>query len=372
MKKILIIQESLGGGGAEKVLCDVLNSFDYKKYDITLLLWHASGVYLDCIPKNVNIVSVFNRKHKFVEKFIFKTPFVFGNAIILNMLKRTGIFDMQFDVVISFLEGVSARIHSLFPLRSQKNISWVHSNMDKNRWSNKYYPYNKAEKFYNSIDDIVFVSNGARDLFLKLFNVGTDTHVIYNLQDPEIIRKLGDEPVDNQNADDRFIVCCAGRLVEQKRFDRVISIAEILKKRTCNVSFLVIGDGPLRESLETMAKKADVDDMVRFIGFDRNPYKYMAKSDMLLVTSQAEGYCLVVGEAMSLGLPILSTKVTGPMELLADNVGILCDEDVDELAGKIIMLYGDKDLRSHFSKLAYERSEKFSPENVMSSIYSLL
>ncbi len=93
---------------------------------------------------------------------------------------------------------------------------------------------------------------------------------------------------------------------------------------------------------------------------------------MFLLTSDSEGYSLVVGEAMSLGKPIVSTKVVGPMELLANDAGILCNEEEAELAEAIISLYKDTSLRDRYSRSAINRSKMFDAENTMKQIYSLL
>jgi len=188
--------------------------------------------------------------------------------------------------------------------------------------------------------------------------------------EPNEIRRMGSEPIEKIDA--KFTVCCVGRLVRQKRYDRVVQIAAILKGMGYEILFRIVGDGPLKGDLIRLVKEYGVEDMIEFVGFQSNPYKYMSSADMFLLTSESEGYSLVVGEAMSLGKPIVSTKVVGPMELLANDAGILCNEDEAELAEAIMTLYKDKSLRDEYSRSAINRSKMFDAENTMEQFYSLL
>ncbi len=372
MKKILIIQESLGGGGAEKVLCSVLNKFDYSKYDVTLLLWHKSGFYLDKIPEKVRVIGIFDSKCGIAEKILFRLPGILGDYMIGKQLKRTPDVKGHYDAIISFLEGVSARIHSRLLSSGDKNVTWVHIDMERNRWSNKYFSYKRAESFYSQVDDVVFVSNGAKSAFERIFKTTTRHRVIYNIQDKEEIIRLGNEALDSL-PENRFSVCCVGRLVRQKRFDRVIRVASILKARGYDVLFRIIGSGNLKDELADLAKASGVEDMIEFVGFQSNPYKYIKASDVFLLTSESEGFSLVVAEAMILGKPVISTTVAGPTELIGDGEGgILCNEDEEEIADAVMSFYDDEDLIKRYSLAAYNRSKIFNQEEIMGEIYSLI
>ena len=371
MKKLLIIQESLSGGGAERVLCNILNRFDYRHYHVTLLLWYKSGIYLDRIPENVKVLGISEDESSLLGRILFRLPMPFGDYVIRKLLKITGI-NGHYDVMISFLEGISARVHNILRKRGETNISWVHTDMEKNRWSDKYFSYHHAEKFYSGINDVVFVSNGAKEAFERVFKTSSRHRVIYNIQQPDEIRRLGDEPLEMSNVKGRFTVCCVGRLVRQKRFDRVIRIAAILKSRGYDVLFRIVGEGILRNELESLAKEYGVTDMVEFAGFQSNPYKYMKSSDIFLSTSESEGLPLVVAEALILGKPVVSTRVTGSTELLDNGVGILCDEDENKIAKAIMTLYDNRELVSQYTLSALNRSHIFNPEETMKKIYSLI
>jgi glycosyltransferase involved in cell wall biosynthesis len=113
--------------------------------------------------------------------------------------------------------------------------------------------------------------------------------------------------------------------------------------------------------------------MVKFLGFQTNPYSYLKASDMFLLTSDTEGYPLVVCEAMCLGKPIVSTNITGPDELLANGVGVLTSFEVSDIADRVQQLAADADLRAHYGEAS--RAEalcRFDVEAVMQQIYQIL
>jgi len=369
-QKILIIHETLCGGGAEKVLMDILDNFDFSRYEVDLLLWEAVGLYLPFIPSNVNIMYVHEGRMSWFHRIIMHLPESVNRCFVKKWLEKP-MKGKRYDTIISFLEGTPARIHSLLLKAGHRNISWIHSDMNHDHWSNAFFDYKNAITFYSAIDRVVFVSEGSRNAFMSAFpNVDIPSVVIHNIQNPDRIRERAvAEKIDRC---DMFSVCCVGRLELPKRFDRVLEIASYLKNCGYNFKFCIVGQGTMDRHLREEAKRLGVDESVEFVGFQRNPYKYMAAADVFLLTSQYEGYALVVGEALSLGKPVVSTKVTGPVELLKDDVGVLCEHDVAELSEALIRLYDNPDMRIYYGQRALEKSRDFDPQNTMKKIYSIL
>lgn len=93
-----------------------------------------------------------------------------------------------------------------------------------------------------------------------------------------------------------------------------------------------IGDGELRSEMEQQIHDLGVEDMVQIIGFKRNPFPYVKSADMMFCCSGYEGFCLAICEAMVLGIPVVSTKTSGPIEIIDNNkYGILCDHDENSM-----------------------------------------
>lgn len=279
MKKILIIQESMSGGGAEKVLCDLLDNFDYTRYSIDLLLEYQKGTHLQGINKQVKVMSLHTDDIRpFGEKFLFKWKFA-SDLIHRHQLKKF-IKPDQYDVIISFLEGPSAHYHSLLKEYASRNFTWIHTNLEINHWSLKYWEnLQKESEFYQSMDRVLCVSQGVKEVADRLFKLKGNSQVLYNLIDRDkICRKAKEENVEKQ----KFTICNVGRLAEQKRQDRIIEVAKILKDKGRNVEFWILGVGPLESVLKEQARKAGVENMVLFKGFKSNPYPYMQAADIFL------------------------------------------------------------------------------------------
>ena len=128
MKKILFIHQNLQGGGAEKVLLDILNNFDYTTYDVTLLLFEGTGVYKDQVDSRVKIINLLSAREIATLGYLKKSNLWF----IVNRFLRTKInkslHDNTYDTIISFMEGVSIKCHSFIVNRAKRNISWKQQN----------------------------------------------------------------------------------------------------------------------------------------------------------------------------------------------------------------------------------------------------
>ena len=163
-----------------------------------------------------------------------------------------------------------------------------------------------------------------------------------------------------------------GRLADQKRQERIVEIAKILNNRGCDIEYWILGTGPRERELKDLVHSEGLDNVVFFKGFQSNPYPYIKTADVFLLTSQTEGYPLVICEALCLGKAIVSTKVTGANELLSGDVGFLCGYNSLELSDAIEKVYRNPELLSFYSKKAYVKSLDFDIEKTMNEIYTVI
>ncbi len=368
-KQILFIHESFACGGAEKVLIDILRNFDYESYSVTLLIEKGMGVHLKSIPEQVETLELFPKsdfKYRVVNHFRSIRDHYLSRKIDALLGTR------HFHTIISFMEGPAAYLHQFMMHRAERNISWVHTNLAENHWSAYLFGGNlKAEAdLYAKMDNVVFVSAGARDSFCRYLNYSGSTEVVYNIIPIHDIEAMSHrEVVPTQ----RFTICTIGRLTEPKRQDRFIDVIASLRRRGLDCEGWILGDGALRSTLRQHAADAGVSNDVKFLGFQANPYTYLRASDLFLLTSDVEGYSLVVAEAMCVGKPIVSTAVTGPDELLANGVGVLTSTDTEEIADRVQELAADPERRAALARSARQAAiGRFDPEAVMARIYSLL
>lgn len=367
-KQILIIQESVKGGGAEKVLTDLLRHFDNSQYDVTLLLINAYGPHLSEIPVKIKRIYINKRPPSLFRRCLNHCAPI-RDVLFQNKVKRA-VKRKRYDTIISFMEGPATKAHSFITDHATKNLSWVHTNLITNHWSAFIYRNLAEEKAaYQKMDNIIFVSQGAKEAFSKLFDISEKLKVIYNIIDYQTINQKAATSIPEKT---KFTICNVGRLTEQKRQDRLLKIAKILKDKGFEFEIWILGEGKLEFQLKNQAKALEISDVVKFLGYQANPYPYIKVSDIFVLTSDTEGYPTVVCEALCLGKPVISTNITGSDELLANGIGILTGFEPDAIAEQIGRLIQSRELCSHYARLAAQRGQRFQPQDVMAQIYSLL
>ena len=375
MKKVLFIMPFLPEGGAEKVLIDILKNFDYKAYHVTLFLEFYAGVYTKDIPPQVEVISFFN-KNLWVERlhrllYMVGLQHLFHKTVYRWMLlwKLRG---RSFDTIVSFMEGAAVKFHSYLMERARRNVSWVHIDFKKKHWSLSFFR-NEAEELacYKKMSRIVFVSDDARTAFRDLYAVDEgQCTVLHNLIDSDEINRLANSRKVEKR---KFTVCMAGRLNEQKRYDRALAVAQRLKENSYDVDFWILGVGNLTAGLKQQCHDMGLDGQVHFLGFVKPAYAYMRQADVYLNTSEAEGYPLVICEALCLGCPIVATNVTGNKELLDHSrYGLLVSEDEDAIYQGLVTMIDNPALREEYKQRALERSRIFSVASTMEKIYQIL
>ncbi|WP_187118921.1 glycosyltransferase [Bacillus marasmi] len=366
MKKVLISIDSLGGGGAEKVLINLLKHLNKDKYEVTLLLLFNEGIYLKEVPKHVKIKTIFNPKGNIHRRILYKL-FKFFSA---ERLYKTFIQE-NYDVEIAFLEGSTTKLISGSPNSKSKKIAWVHTDFANYHWSKHYYKNNEEEKKqYKKFNDIIFVSNDSLKGFEKTLLIHDKLSVIYNPIDAdEISNKSKQDSIKN----DMLTVISVGRLIEQKGYDRLIKVHSQLIKEGIEHKLVLIGEGEEKTKLNQLCDDLHVSKSVVFAGFQTNPYKYVNAADVYVSSSRVEGLPLVVAEALILGKPILCTRCSGPVELLDNGkYGMIVDNSEQGIYDGLKELLLSEDTRKQYAKLALQRKSFFDINKIICQIEQLI
>ena len=377
MKSVLFIMPSLPGGGAEKVLIEILRHIDYKQYNVSLFLEYREGVYLQDVPDKVSILALhgpnnlwFQRLHRRLVERGWYAPF---HELVYRRMFLTLLRGKRYDTIISFMEGSAVKFHSYIFDKGKRNISWVHIDFQQKHWSLDFFRDAEDERqCYEKMDKIIFVSNDAKTGFDSLFHLSAEKYAVhYNIIDADRIRRLSQMCTAEQK--NRFTICMLGRLNTQKRHDRAISVAKTLKELGYDFELWIIGDGELREKIEKQINEAGLQDVVKLKGFINPPYSMLAQADIFLNTSEAEGFSLVVAEAFCLGIPVVSTNVSGPRELLGDSeYGILTSQEEKDIVSAVRTMMDKSLVRKHYSVMSITRSQMFNVDASMSAFYKLL
>jgi len=356
--KLLFIMINIQGGGAERVLLNLLRHLDTQKYEITLLLLKKEGKYWNEIPDHVRVVSVL-QPHQHLR---FYVPSLFTK----------GLQEAQkHDVIVGGLELTPTYLAYILGILSRKPVvGWVHTDIR--------YLINLVPKWhsilgkyiYKRIPFMVFVSYGACSAMAKWLacDPRSEWLTIYNIFDPDIYSQTKLDSTILLDLDLPLVVS-AGRLDHtQKDFDLLIKAHAYVVNRGYKHRLIILGEGKDRRKLEMLVKTLGVQDSVIMPGFVNNPIQYMEKATMFVLSSRFEGFGMVLLEAMLAGTPVISTDCeVGPREILGNNeFGLLVPVgDADALANAIIQLFCDENLRLHYRKKGLERYKKFLPNKIV-------
>ena len=368
-KKILFLIESFAGGGVEKVFIDLINNMDISKYDITVMSIWNYGVRKKDLRKDVRYKSIFpNIKgisrvfHNFVEKSDGK------------LLYKLGIRE-NYDIEIAFIEGRATKIIGASTNPNSRKIAWVHIDLSQGHWTSRVFKENtELEKsYYKKFNDLVFVSNSAKEGFIKIFGDNfPKMHVKYNpIIAPDVIRKSKEEISDIVKPTDKKLLVTSGRLVSQKGFDNLLEACNKLNKDGLKYELWILGEGWGRASLEELIEKHKLYN-VKLLGYKDNPHKYIKEGDLFVCSSRNEGFSLVIAEAMILGLPIISTNCSGPNELLNfGEYGFMVENNEDALYEGLKEILKDKKKLEYYIEKSKERVNFFYYKDRISDIERL-
>ena len=372
-KKILIVSNSLYGGGAEKILQTILCNLNYDKYDITLCTFHKDIIDYRYYPRQVKYKFLFNEKKiKLLDKLNGK---IF-EKLPIRLFYFLNIHSI-YDIEIAFIEGESTKLISGSYNKHSKKIAWVHVDLINTPWTDVVFHSNEEEvSSYNSFDKILCVSESVKKAFLKKYTLNDPKKVSvqYNPINEVLIKKQSLE--NNRNyylADNESLKLIAvGRLVEQKGFDRLLRVVKRLKNDGFKFHLLILGDGEKKNELEKYITSNKLVDFVSLLGFKENPYFYMKQSNLLICSSISEGFSTVIAEGLILGLPIVSTRCAGINELFGNRkCGIITENNEDSLYEGLKKIMLNKDCISEYAKEAYLRGLDFSLSNKIREIEEL-
>lgn len=153
-----------------------------------------------------------------------------------------------------------------------------------------------------------------------------------------------------------YDICCVARITEAKNPLLFINVVAEIKKQFPNIRVVWVGEGELRNECEVLSKKLKVNHNIEFVGHQKNPYQYMARSKIFMLTSKWEGYGLVAFEALTLGLPCVVSDVGGLPEIVDDTCGKLCHDSTDY---KVILdILNNQKLYDKLSINAIKKSKK--------------
>lgn len=341
MKIAIIITDITNLGGTETATFNLIREFSKLGYDTEILsLFHENtylGKYADKIKYITNLKYIISNGKARRIKNLFKMIVSFN-----NFLKT---YNADLFICQAFLPAFALYLCGL----SDKGIVCEHF---------KYDLYGGfmtiiRNRIYRNFKKIVTLTDEARNSFKK---VGIETVTIPNMIEGQAV-----EHIDNK----RMIT--AGRFVQEKGYDLLIKALTTVKLKHPDWILDIYGEGELEEELKNLAVSYDVYDIIRFKGKTNQLRKEMAQSSLFILSSRHEGLPMVMLEAMSVGLPIISFACApGPINLLKEDCGLLIEAgNTEKLGMGICQLIESPKLRQIYSENSLNRIKKYYPDAVM-------
>lgn len=344
--KILFYINTLGKGGAERVVTNLANQFANKNYEVLLA---TSYIVEEEYKTNSNVKKIIlgNRNKSSMNR-------IFKNINIIRQLRKI-IEDVKPDLMVSFMREPVVRALIASRKLDVKNIISIRNDPSKE------YPgiIGKMISKYllPKADGCVFQTEDAKKYFPK--RLQERSKIIFNQVDEEFFNIKRKDP--------EYIVSI-GRLTKQKNHIMLINAFKKVVEKYPSEKLFIYGEGTLKEFLKNQIEEKDLEDRVILKGVTNNVSEVLSKAKIFVLSSDYEGMPNTLLEAMAAGVPSISTDCPcgGPKAIISPGEdGFLINvKDEDELEKKILLLLDNKKLSEKISRNAKEKSEIFKPNQI--------
>ena len=367
MIKILFFIPTLGHGGAERVLTNLVNHMDRDRFQITVQTMFDTGIYRDKLRKDVRYIGGF--------------PWYFhGNTLVYRLFSPELLYRMyireDYDIIVSYLEGPSARVVAGGRASGAKKICWIHIQLESRKYvARAFRSMKEAEACYQQFDRLICVSKAVQDSLQKMIPVSVPTEVLMNtVMTEEIIEQSQEPNPDAVFRKDEINVISVAKLMKVKGFDRLARIQKKLRDQGYPVHVYVAGSGEEEENLKKQVRELGLQNCWTFLGFQKNPFPFVRAADLYVCSSWREGISTAVTEALIIGTPVVSTDCAGARELLGENneYGIVTENTEESLYDGLLEMLSDPERLSHYRQMAAARGKMFHTENTVKEVERML
>ena len=386
MKKLLFVINTLGYGGAERALLNLLGALDPEQYQISLFVLTGQGELIHELPAYVGILNADYNDCSVLTKagrthllrcvlragigkglLVKRARYLLKNLYRMCREKRIQADKLcwrilaegapapegEYDLAVAYLEG-GATYYVADRVRAKKKAAFVHIDYAQAG-------YGKALDLdcYQRMDHIFTVSNEVKEHFLEVYpSYENKVSVFPNLVDQKRVCRLAEEGEGFSDAFHGVRILTVGRLTEQKRYDVAIDAMALLKKTSpVPVRWYVLGEGALREQLERQIQKLGLEKEFHLLGVKANPFPYYRGCDLYVHATGYEGKSIAIQEAQILGKPILATDCSGNREQIEPDVdGRLCRLDSQSVSDEILWMIAHPDRCKAYGQRARQKS----------------
>ncbi|OCT11051.1 glycosyl transferase [Paenibacillus pectinilyticus] len=395
--KIFISVFDMEIGGVERSLINMLEGFNYEKFEVDLFICHHSGDFMSLIPPQVNVLpevpayTVFRKsvkqcvKEGHVSALLIRafSKTVAGMKARRRKLKEgPGYIQMQLDlkytrfVLPPIKKQYDLAISYAWPhdivatkVAAAKKLAWIHTDYSELEIDNHI-----DLAVWNKFDVIASISEACTDAFLTKYpSLKSRVTLIENITSPSFIRKMANNEQPQIAADKMaFTLVSVGRLSYVKGFDMAIqALRGLHDKGLTNIRWLVVGYGGFEAELKKLIVEYKVEESFLLLGKKTNPYPYIKACDVYVQPSRYEGKAVTVTEAKILGKPILITKYSTSSSQIQEGLeGVICELSVEGIIAGIEKIFWDKAFRQKIKNYCENMDYENSYE--LNKIYNLL
>jgi glycosyltransferase involved in cell wall biosynthesis len=307
---IALFLPSLGGGGAEKVFLHLGQGFAERGAEVHLVLARAEGPYLPLVPDSLQVVDLgASRVLRSLPALVCYLRRARPVAL-LSALDHANVVALWAQKLARVPTRVVVTVHNT-PSQATAQARTLSARLMR-YWVKPFYPWAHA---------VVAVSKGVANDLVQWVGVPADkVRVIYNpIITPELFHKA-EEPLDHPwfQPGQPPVILGAGRLTTQKDFPTLLRAFALVRAQR-PARLMILGEGELRADLERLAEQLGIAEDFALPGFVQNPYPYLKRAAVFVLSSRWEGLPTVLVEALALGTPVVSTDCpSGPREIHAD------------------------------------------------------
>ena len=344
MKKMCFVTHQFKTGGVEKLFITYANNL---KEEICLLPVNCSfdSIYSD-LPDSVTVIKtpkIISSKENAIS-YLLKLIFLYFELVILRKYGKL--------IFINFSDTLSSLLLTYF-LGGHSGYSWIHLNPEVLRNSRFFCFYNIL---YSKMKKIICICNDQKKIFEKLFKRVDQKKIelIRNCIDAKESNKKTACDLPNTFIDKKFILMVARIDTRSKDFITLIeAYGKLDTDIKANYTLVILGDGSDYNRINDIINEKGLLENIILAGRDNNPYKWMSKCSLFIHSSKAEGFGLVIVEAMQCGAPVIATDCNvGPREILDNGkYGILIKVgDVNGCVEAIKYMLSDSNYKRYKAK----------------------
>lgn len=312
-KRVLFIVWSYSyGGGAEKILNNVINNMDESKYEVDVLECCKGSVPLQDKPHIRKFGPIIDETHRTFPESV--KQFIFFHVVNrCPQLVRKLVFNRKYDIEISFNYCIPS---FLLDYNNPNLYCWIHGSVED---LHEAHVNRECERnVFKKAKKIVAISDKTMNSLIDVFPEFEDKYVFiengYNFEQMMEMSK-----VENTVNSKPFDLMYCNRLDDNKNPLRLLEILYSLKKKGYIFTLGMLGSGHLENQVKEKIKEYGLEDQVMLFGYQTNPYMFMKQAKVMCLSSHAEGFPTVLIEGMYFGLPFVTTEVGGAKEMCNEN-----------------------------------------------------